>query len=177
MMKLQDKSFEIKGNVYNITVGQIFSRENYLSNLNQQISQMRTKIRQLEEEEQEHLSQTIQVDYHSQRSQELALDRSRTIQDRKSNCGRIYSRANTPSSERRYLKMGNKDSEPSSYYKWRPDVDDPQMSLNEKLLVRSGLKMGTQHSGSSRKDNFQQEKPFVNYRVKHKSIRPSVPSD
>jgi hypothetical protein len=33
LMRLQDKQFHIQKNIYNIAVGQIFSRENYLADL------------------------------------------------------------------------------------------------------------------------------------------------
>ena len=44
MMKIRDESYQIDKNIYNITVGQIFSREDYLDKLNKQINMMKEQI-------------------------------------------------------------------------------------------------------------------------------------
>ena len=49
VMRLQDKSFLINKNIYNIAVGQIFSKESYLATLNSKISELKSKILDLEE--------------------------------------------------------------------------------------------------------------------------------
>lgn len=125
LMRLQDKQFQLNRNIYNITVGQIIDREAYLMNLNKEISQLKSKIQVLESEENEQiLPRTIQLEERQKTSKTIhpALQRSRTIQERKSQCGRIYTRIKTPSSGRSVM-FGAKDGETSSYYKWRPKAD------------------------------------------------------
>ena len=41
MMKIRDESYQIDKNIYNITVGQILSREEYLVKLNRKINMMK----------------------------------------------------------------------------------------------------------------------------------------
>jgi hypothetical protein len=70
-----------------------------------------------------------------------AANRSRTIEGRRSMCGKFYSRLNTPSSERRYFKIGNKESERSSYYKWRPDVEEQPSNAIHDSRARYSMDM------------------------------------
>ena len=48
------------------------------------------------------------------------FERSRTIETRKSKCGKFYLRSGGSYSNWRYLKENNNESERSSYYKWKP---------------------------------------------------------
>jgi len=49
-MKLKDKSFDIDKNIYNITIGDISSKEIYLANLNEEIRLLKNKIRSLQDD-------------------------------------------------------------------------------------------------------------------------------
>ena len=156
MMRLQDKQFHIEKNIYNIAVGQIFSREEYLENLNNKISMFKGRIRELEEEEELYTSKTIQPD--------RLVNRSQTTDGRRSLCGKFYSRLNTPSSERRHFKIGNKESERSSYYKWRPDVDEQPSNPNLNSKARYSIDMTPVNGNSEIKER--------EYRVRQQSGRP-----
>lgn len=50
LMKLKDKSFDIDKNIYNITIGDISSKEIYLANLNEEIRLLKNKIRSLQDD-------------------------------------------------------------------------------------------------------------------------------
>jgi hypothetical protein len=42
------------------------------------------------------------------KAQSSILEKSRTIEERKSHCGRIYSRLQTPNSDRKYIEFRSK---------------------------------------------------------------------
>lgn len=47
LMKIKNESYRIDKNIYNVTVGQLFSKESYLNNLSTKINSLKTKINQL----------------------------------------------------------------------------------------------------------------------------------
>jgi len=44
MMKIRNESYRIDKNIYNVTVGQLFNKESYLSNLSTKINSLKSKI-------------------------------------------------------------------------------------------------------------------------------------
>ena len=50
LMKIRDESYQIDKNIYNVTVGQLFNKEEYLINLSSKINHLKSKINKLEEE-------------------------------------------------------------------------------------------------------------------------------
>ena len=126
MMRLQDKQFQLKGNIYNIAVGQIINRQAYLATLSSQIDELKNKIHALQEEDEQVVSKNMNLEANSRvgKQVEADLERSRTIQSRKSNCGKIFTRLKTPSSDRANIRFGSRDSETSSFYKWKPQAED-----------------------------------------------------
>lgn len=55
------------------------------------------------------------------------MEKSRTIETRRSLCGRIYNRGKTPESESKSSRYSNKLQE-STNYKWRNNADDIEVS-------------------------------------------------
>jgi hypothetical protein len=101
-------------------LGEIVSKEAYLSTLQEEIELLRSRIGKMEEEESERMAwrgASHPADLLENPSQEGAPSQSR-----KSLAGRIYVRASTPSSTKKALKPAGKD-QTSSYYKWRPQIE------------------------------------------------------
>ena len=56
-----------------------------------------------------------------------------TIDSNQYRTGKIYNRNQTPSTSRRKFKGGNTE-ERSSYYKWRPDVEQHELAVQDRTL-------------------------------------------
>jgi hypothetical protein len=165
MMRLQNKRFGLSKNIYNIAVGELDSRENYLSTLNQEITHLKSRIKLLEEEETERImSRTIETHPHPQTAwSESHEQESRTI-ERRSLAGRLVSRLDSPESGRKSRKFSKTKEDASTYFKWRPQIDDP---VGELELVSKEMK-----NNSNRKKNPEEKaRAMSSYRVRQKSAK------
>lgn len=86
---------------------------------------------------------------------------------RKSQAGRIYLRASTPSSSKKAPKPANKDEE-SSYYKWRPQIEERGRPTS------TFVPEGADQLPSATLSPEVRSKGASNYRVKHKNTKSIV---
>lgn len=86
---------------------------------------------------------------------------------RKSQAGRIYLRASTPSSSKKVAKPVSKDQE-SSYYKWRPQIEEREREISSFVPEAANKHPSTTFSPELK------TKAASNYRVKHKNTKSIV---